>query len=214
MADPLDVWRGVARSTNGEDYAHRYAEHFRRLAGSGEDVHGEATFVAGMLPPGSSVLDAGCGTGRVAARLAELGYDVLGVDADDAMVAVAREEHPDLDWVVADLAALDLGRTFDLVVLAGNVVPFIPPAALPSALARVTAHLASDGRVVCGFGLDVAHLPPGGPVVPLPSYDEACRAAGLELAERHSGWDGEPYDGGGYAVSVHRRRADRHGSVC
>jgi SAM-dependent methyltransferase len=212
VAEPGEVWRAVVRRTQGEDYAHGFAEHFARLAASGQDVHGEATFVAGLLPGGGSVLDAGCGTGRVAARLADLGHDVVGVDVDEAMVAVAQEERPELTWVVSDLGALDLGRTFDLVVLAGNVVPFVEPAALPSAVARLAAHLGPDGRVVCGYGLTPEHLPPGGPVVPLASYDQACAAAGLELVQRHAGWDGAPYDGGGYAVSVHRR-ADRHGPV-
>ena len=36
-------------------------------------------------------------------------------------------------------------------------------------------------------------------------YDRLCRAAGLELVERWSTWDREPYRGGPYAVSVHRR---------
>ena len=212
MTEPGEVWRTVVRRTQGEDYAHRFAEHFARLAASGTDVHGEATFVSGLVPAGATVLDAGCGTGRVAARLADLGYDVVGVDVDPAMIAVAREERPELPWVVSDLGTLGLGRTFDLVVLAGNVVPFIDPAALPAAVERLAAHLAPDGLVVCGYGFAPEHLPPGGPVVPLAAYDEGCAAAGLELVQRHAGWDGAPYDGGGYAVSVHRR-ADRHGPV-
>lgn len=213
MTDPVARWRAVARRTNGDDYAHRYADHFRRLAASGEDVHGEASFVASLVTVDASVLDAGCGTGRVAARLADLGHDVVGADVDPAMVAVAREERPELTWVVADLAGLDLGRAFDVVVLAGNVVPFVEPAALLAVMGRLAAHLAPEGHLVAGFGLDPAHLPPGGPVVPLPAYDEACVRAGLRLVARHAGWDGAPYDGGGYAVSVHRLGPDREGSV-
>jgi hypothetical protein len=67
-------------------------------------------------------------------------------------------------------------------------------------LARV---LAPSGLLVCGFGLDAAHLPPGCPVTPLTAYDRACEAAGLALVRRLAAWDGAPYDGGGYAVSVH-----------
>jgi hypothetical protein len=57
---------------------------------------------------------------------------------------------------------------------------------------------------VTGFGLDPAHLPPGGPVVPLEAYDDACAAAGLSLEARCDGWDSSPWTGGGYHVSVHR----------
>src|SRR6478752_1519362 len=107
-----------------------YAARFDQLAASGHDVHGEATFCAGLIPPGSRVLDAGCGTGRVAMRLAELGYDCTGVDLDEHMLQVAKERGPQLPWVAADLASPDLptllgNASFDLVVAAGNVFPFL-----------------------------------------------------------------------------------------
>ena len=97
-----------------------YDERFRALAASGVHVHGEADFVASLLPAGS-VLDAGCGTGRVAIELAARGYDVVGVDSDASMLEVARRH--DLPWVLGDLATLDLGRTFDLVVAEGAGSP-------------------------------------------------------------------------------------------
>src|SRR5437763_1255862 len=77
--------------------------------------HGEADFVAAR--GGRSVLDAGCGTGRVAIELARRGFDVVGVDLDPDMLAVARAKAPELDWRLADLATADLGRTFETIVL-------------------------------------------------------------------------------------------------
>ena len=197
-----ELWRTVAARNSGADYARRYAERFAELAEAGEDVHGEAAFVTALVPPGARVLDAGCGTGRVAARLADLGHEVVGVDVDEAMVGVARELRPDLHWAVSDLATLDLGvERFDAAVLAGNVVPFVDD--LAAAAERLVQHLVPGGLVVAGFGLDRGHLPRGTPVVPLPAYDAALAGAGLLLQARHGGWAGEPYDGGGYAVSVH-----------
>src|ERR671910_498114 len=99
---------------DGDDYQAR----FDRLAASGADVHGEATFVRAYDP--ASVLDAGCGTGRVAIELARHGIDVVGVDVDASMLTSARRRAPDLAWVAADLTELALDRTFDLVVMAGN----------------------------------------------------------------------------------------------
>ena len=99
------------------------------LAASGVHVHGEADFVTGLGP--ASVLDAGCGTGRVAIELARRGVEVVGVDADPSMVATALRLAPDLTWVTSDLADLDLGRRFDVVVLAGNV-PLFDPAGHPT----------------------------------------------------------------------------------
>lgn len=191
-----------------------YAERFARLAAAGDDVHGEAAFAAALLTPGARVLDAGCGTGRIGARLADLGFDVVGADIDEAMVAVARELRPDLTWVLSDLGALDLGdMRFDAVVVAGNVVPFIEPPALPAVAQRLAQHLRPKGVLVSGFGLDRQHLPPGAPVVPLEAWDNALSGAGLVLRARHGGWDATPYAGGGYAVSVHETGAGRCAGV-
>jgi SAM-dependent methyltransferase len=196
-------WSDATGGAGGPDYAAR----FDALAAAGADVHGEATLCAALVPVGSRVLDAGCGTGRVAIRLAELGYDVTGTDLDPSMLAVARERAPDLRWVEADLSSLDLlaggDPAYDLVVLAGNVVPLVAPGTESAAVARAAAHLRPGGLLVVGFGLDRAHLPPSAALVSLPEYDEWCAAAGLELVRRLATWDGQPYDGGGYAVSIH-----------
>jgi SAM-dependent methyltransferase len=202
----VTLWERVARKTAGEEYAAAFAQRFRDLAAAGQDVHGEATCVETLVPPPARVLDAGCGTGRVTIRLAERGYSVVGVDVDEAMLDVARADAPDLDWRQGDLATFDLGETFDVIVLAGNIVPLLEPGTLVAAAARLAAHLAPDGVLVCGFGYDEAHLPPGAPVTPLASYDEATAAAGPTLSQRWSSWDGQPFtDDGGYAVSVHTR---------
>ncbi len=73
-----------------------YQARFDALAAEGKDVHGEATFIRAYEP--ISVLDAGCGTGRVAIELARHGIDVIGVDADASMIDTARRRAPDLDW--------------------------------------------------------------------------------------------------------------------
>jgi SAM-dependent methyltransferase len=204
---PTTRWAQLTGGASGEDYAGRFAA----LAASGADVHGEASYAASLVPPPARVLDAGCGTGRVAARLAELGYDCAGVDVDPSMLAVARREHPGLAWVLADLADLaalhEAGAVvaggYDMVLAAGNVIPLLAEGALPPTVAELARMLAPTGLLVSGFGLDAAHLPPGCPVTPLSAYDRACDAAGLGLVRRLAAWDGAPYDGGGYAVSVH-----------
>jgi SAM-dependent methyltransferase len=165
------------------------------------------------------VLDAGCGTGRVSIRLAELGHRCLGVDADVSMLAVARQasDRPSpgtLAWMLADLAELDaddlafegaLGRnSFDLVFAAGNVVPLLAAGALPEVVRRLAALLAPGALLVAGFGLDRSHLPAGCPVTPLSAYRDACAAAGLSEHAVFAGWDAAPLmSEGGYTVSVH-----------
>lgn len=171
----------------------RYQARFDALAASGADVHGEAAFVRSFEP--ASVLDAGCGSGRVGIELARHGIEVVGVDVSASMLATARRTAPSIEWVEADLATLDLGRTFDLVVMAGNVLLFTEPGTEAAVVARCARH--TDALLVAGFQLDRAYG--------LEAYDAHCAAAGLELVERHATWDRAPFDGGGYAVSVHRR---------
>jgi len=181
----------------GDDYDARW----RKLAASGQNVHGEADLVESLLRQsgGSSVLDAGCGTGRVAIELARRGFSVVGVDADAPMLAAAKSKAPDLSWVEADLA--DPGSAvpgpFDLVLLAGNVMIFLEPGTEARTLAALAARLAPGGLLVAGFSVRADRLT-------LERYDQLAGDAGLQLVSRWATWDGEPFEGGDYAVSVHR----------
>jgi SAM-dependent methyltransferase len=193
----------------GDDYQAR----FDALAASGQDVHGEVAYLLGLDPRPVTVLDAGCGTGRVAIELARRGVDVVGTDVAADMLATARRLAPDIEWVEADLARLDLGRRFDAVVMAGNVLLFVEPGTQPAVLERCAAHLADGGAVVTGFSLSSAPgRRPGrsgpGPAYDLERLDRDAAGAGLHVAERHATWDRRPWvDGGDYAVSVLRRTA-------
>lgn len=199
-------WERIAREGAGDDYAAVYAERFRTLAERGQDVHGEATFVVGLLAAPGPVLDAGCGTGRVAVRLDELGYDVVGIDVDAPMLDQARAAAPGLDWRLADLATFALGETFDVVLVAGNTVPLLEAGTLGAACERLAAHTVAGGTVVLGFGLDADHLPGDCPVTPVADVDAAMSAAGLEAHERYGTWDRGPFEGG-YVVATYRRPA-------
>jgi SAM-dependent methyltransferase len=198
-------WAQTSAFGAGRDYAQR----FRQLANSGMDIHGEARFCDAAAGPASRILDAGCGTGRVAIRLAELGHRCVGVDSDSSMLAVAREVSDAVDWVEADLAELgevtaDLGQ-FDLVVAAGNVIPLLAPGTEAAVIHELARRLVSGGLLVAGFGLDDVHLPLPAAPFGLADYDAWCAATGLQLTDRHATWAGDLYDGGGYAVSVHRK---------
>ncbi len=180
------------RSVSGDAYDSTYD----RRAAAGENVHGEADFVARFRP--ASVLDAGCGTGRVGRELARRGIDVAGVDIDPEMLATARKRSPDVDWRLADLADADLGRTFDIIVMAGNVMIFLAAGTEAAVVANMARHLAPGGCLVSGFQLMPGRLS-------LEEYDAIATSAGLELVERWATWDADPWvDGNDYAVSVHQ----------
>lgn len=182
----------ATRTRDGDSYD----ENYERREAAGEDVHGEANFLGqyGLR----SVLDAGCGTGRIARELAKRGLDVVGVDLDPVMLATAIRKAPEMDWRQADLETVDVGRKFDAVLMAGNVMIFLTPGSEGRVLRNLARHLLPGGLVIAGFQLQPGRLS-------LRSYDEFAAAAGLELAERFATWDRDPWvEGGNYAVSVHR----------
>jgi SAM-dependent methyltransferase len=182
-----------SRSVSGDAYDATY----ERRAAAGEDVHGEADFVGRFSP--ASVLDAGCGTGRVGRELARRGVTVTGVDIDPEMLETARRKAPDIEWRLGDLATIDLGRTFDAIVMAGNVMIFLTPGTEGDVVANLARHLTPGGVLIAGFQLQPGRLS-------IARYDEMATRAGLTLAERWSTWDCDAWDAaGGYAVSVHQK---------
>jgi SAM-dependent methyltransferase len=200
VSGPPSRWNAQSR-----DGARTYAEGFAALAAAGNDMHGEASFCATIAPAGSRVLDAGCGTGRVAIRLAELGYECVGVDSDASMLAVARAASDAVSWQLLDLVDVHgLTEKFDLIVAAGNVIPLLAPGTEATVMAGLAERLTADGVLVTGFGLDAAHLPLPEAPFGLADYDAWCAAAGLERVARYSTWAADPFDDSGYAVSVHR----------
>jgi SAM-dependent methyltransferase len=181
-----------------------YQARFDALAASGADVHGEAAFVLAYEP--RAVLDAGCGTGRVAIELARRGIAVTGVDVDPSMIDTARKLGPGVVWYEHDLASLSLGEVFDVVVMAGNVMLFTAADTQSSVVAGCARHVAPTGLLVCGFQLGRGYS--------LEQYDRDCAASGLVLAERYATWDRDAFASPGeYAVSVHVAARVTHGTV-
>lgn len=191
MTDFQNRWLKT-KDLSAEDYDVRYD----RRAAAGENVHGEADLVMRYAP--ATVLDAGCGTGRVARELTRRGVKVVGVDLDPEMLGTARRRSPEGMWIEGDLGSLDLGRGFDLVLAAGNVMILLTPGTEATVIANLARHLGPGGRLVAGFQLRGGGLP-------LEEYDDLTQRAGLQLEDRWSTWDRQPSRiGSDYAVSVHR----------
>jgi SAM-dependent methyltransferase len=104
---------------------------------------GESAIVDAAVPPGASILELGCGTGRILRRLAALGHPVTGVD--DSLDMLARS--PDLPTVHSPIQSLRLSRTFDVVLLASTMIN-ADPGTRRGFLATVRHHLRDDGIAV------------------------------------------------------------------
>jgi SAM-dependent methyltransferase len=108
---------------------------------------------------GRRVLDAGCGTGKSFLPLLDLGYEVTGCDASEAMLAHARRKAGGrARLVAADLTNLPrLGR-FDLVVCLNDVCNYLAsPGALRAALRGMAANLRPGGLLLLDANTPAAY---------------------------------------------------------
>ena len=195
----------ATRTRTGSEYDAPYEAR----AAAGMDVHGEANLIEKLLhsdlnqttsTPPYRVLDAGCGTGRMAIELARRGVDIVGLDLDEVMLTQARKKAPHLDWRLGDLSSIELEQVFDAIVLAGNVMIYVTPGTEAATLANMAHHLKQGGLLVAAFELTLHAWTK----LTIESYDQLAKTAGLKKVARWSTWEQEPWDNeDSYAVSVH-----------
>ena len=98
---------------------------------------------------GLSVLDLGCGTGTLTAKLAESAGKVIGVDSSESMIARAEAQYPDIDFMVSDALSLPFDNQFD-VVFSNAVFHWIKNH--DALLDNVRRVLKPGGMLICEFG--------------------------------------------------------------
>jgi SAM-dependent methyltransferase len=113
-----------------------------------------------------TVLDLGCGTGAHAVRLAQRGYDIVGVDISEGMLDGARRRadaaRTPVTFVRGDIRSVRLEREFDAVVC----------------MFAVLGYQTNDADVRAALGTVRTHLVPGGPFVFDVWYGPAVEAIG------------------------------------
>jgi trans-aconitate methyltransferase len=104
-----------------------------------------------LLQPaaGERILDLGCGTGHLTARLAEAGAEVVGLDSSQAMLEQARAAYPGLEFVQGDARAFHFDRPFD-AVFSNAALHWIREA--EAVVRRVHDSLRPGGRFVAELG--------------------------------------------------------------
>ncbi|MEE9211014.1 MAG: class I SAM-dependent methyltransferase [Kiloniellales bacterium] len=98
---------------------------------------------------GGAVLDLGCGTGRLACRIAAEGYEVVGAEPAAGIIGVARARPgaEAVTWVQSDGQSLNLSRRFDLITMTGHAFQaLLNDEAAVALLAAAARHLAPEGR--------------------------------------------------------------------
>ncbi len=117
-----------------EEHWRRRSRGYHRLVGAIARFH---------VPPGARVLEIGCGAGDLLAAVQpSLG---VGVDVSPGMVELARRRHPHLQFLVAAGEDLELGTTFDYILLS-DLVPYVHD--LLRLFERVAAHCHPGTRVL------------------------------------------------------------------
>ncbi|WP_026535142.1 class I SAM-dependent methyltransferase [Arthrobacter sp. H14] len=185
----------------------QFEDRFRQMHDEGTDTAGEARFIDMLLDRGSTVLDAGCGTGRLTAELNLRGHLCIGVDKDPKLLKTAKELHgPGHDFLRSDLvdvtgewlAAGGLPRTYDLIAAIGNVMAYLAPGSEIQVLRNFAALLTDGGRLVTGFAADRDYT--------LEQFDDDASAAGFRVEHRFGSWQLAAFDDDAdWATTVLRR---------
>ena len=173
--------------TTNAEYA-GYAAKMRRLIAEGSDLEAEARFVDMLIGRRSRVLDIGCGHGSAVNGLRARGHSAFGIDSTRVVLDLALDTF-DPTWFrelaveslsARTLANLGIPRSYDAIMMTGNVPAFLSPGSLVRAFGSVAALLGPGGFFIVG----TSSKPRGGPL----DQDLAAESAGLTLTNRFSDW--------------------------
>jgi SAM-dependent methyltransferase len=104
-----------------DDPASKIVAHYERHAASWDADRRAAPWVdkacierfLSLLAVGGTVLDLGCGGGSpVALHMVSQGFHVTGIDSSPTLLSLCRARMPDQEWLIADMRAVALRRTF------------------------------------------------------------------------------------------------------
>jgi len=99
--------------------------------------------------PNERILDIGCGTGQLTAKIADFGATVLGLDRSPEMIGQARQNYPNLEFKLAEAGSFSVPGSFD-AVFSNAVLHWIPEA--EQVIRNIASCLRPGGRFVAEFG--------------------------------------------------------------
>jgi ubiquinone/menaquinone biosynthesis C-methylase UbiE len=97
---------------------------------------------------GNSLLEVGCGTGHHIQHLQDT-YQCTGVDLNEEILLVAREKHPNTEFIQANMVNMDLGRSFDVITCLFSSIGYVKTYSnLEKTLNGFSRHLFSGGVAI------------------------------------------------------------------
>ncbi|HEY3057848.1 MAG TPA: class I SAM-dependent methyltransferase [Chloroflexota bacterium] len=179
----------MSEAVFGPEYAAAYDALYEDKDYFAECAQVEDAFQLHGIGPVRRVLDLGCGTGGHAVILAERGYQVVGVDRSPAMLERARQRASSARFELGEIAGLDLGETFDAVLMMFAVLGYhAANVDVQAALEAVRRHLKPGGLFLCDvwYGPAVLHEGPSERVKVIGAADnQMIRVASGQLDTRH-----------------------------
>lgn len=111
-----------------------------------------------LVEPGGLVLDLGCGGGDpIAGHIMERGFDVVGIDASEAMLAIARRRFPAGDWRRGDMRRLDLPESFDGII-GWDSFFHLTPGEQRDTLRRIGEHMKPGAALMLTVGHEAGEV--------------------------------------------------------
>lgn len=103
----------------------------------------------GMVPPNATVLDIGCGNGRLYQELAKNQVNYIGIDSADRLIEVAKQKYPEARFIVADMTKIPLQEGIADVIFSIASFHHLPTDELRiQALREMKRLLKPDGKVI------------------------------------------------------------------
>jgi len=97
------------------------------------------------IKPKSRILDLGCGAGNNSVYLSNLGYNVIGVDLSDKMLAIAKSKKSDAKFIKQDIGNLDFENNYFDHIIAAYSLCYLPKNQVPACLDKLYAILKPNG---------------------------------------------------------------------
>ncbi|GAA1565451.1 class I SAM-dependent methyltransferase [Kribbella karoonensis] len=111
-------------------------------------AHGEDELIDAAIGPGSSILELGCGTGRITRPLLARGHQVVAVDEAPEMLARVAEGSPAVETIRSTIDELRLDRRFDVVLMMSFLINVADDAERLRLLRTCAHHVRPGGSVI------------------------------------------------------------------